>query len=320
MSNYQQRAVVVKRNLSTGSYRLPHPLAKLWYFDKIRIWLKRRLADERVVWLRKHCRGGLYEKKRRKQWDPRYVMGLELYQPDDEALQYLATLDGVLLNYAEVALDWTFSNQQQVDEAYEFVRSFHVKRWHGEQWVVFCRGSSRYTARQGVANLLVVYSDLPCRRLTEPTPCLHLEWRLTGARALQRAGLSTVSELLRLDHRQFWQARLLLRTVKQQALGHQYNRHVLGRGRRGGPWIEFYGSGLAYDFDGRAGYVLMRRAGGSTQSVVDLCGKQFDVSRCLSPLEVDELLPNVEQFLPAVTGSENDCRGVELDQGNQWVR
>ena len=167
--------------------------------------------------------------------------------------------------------------------------------------------------------MLVVYADLPCRRVTEETPCVHLEWRLNGSRALQRAGLGTVGQLLQLDHRQFWQERLLLRTVKQQALGHQYNRHVLGRGRRGRPWIEFYGP-ITYDFDGRAGYVLMRRAGGSTQSVVDLCGKQFDVSRCLSPLEVDELLPNVEQFLPAVSGSENNCRGVELAQGNQWLR
>jgi hypothetical protein len=324
MANYQQRAVVVKRNISTGSYRLPQPLAKLWYFDKIRIWLQRRLPEWRIVWLRKHCRRRLYEKKRRKPWDPRYVMGLELYQPDDEALQYLATLDGVLLNYVECALDWTFSNKQQVDEAYEFVRSFHIKLWHREQWVVFYRGTTRYTAKQGVANLLVVYSDLLCRRLTEPTPCVHLEWRLNGARALQRAGLGTVGQLLQLDHRAFWQKRLLMHTVDQQALGHHYNRHVLGRGRRGRPWIEYYGPGLAYDFDGRSGYMLMRRAGGSTQSVVDLCRKQFDVAQCLQRLDVDELLPNerldVEQFLPAVTGSENDCRGVELDQGNQWVR
>ena len=178
-------------------------------------------------------------------------------------------------------MDWTFSNKQQVDEAYEFVRSFHIKRWRGEQWVVFCRGTSRYSAKQGVANLLVVYSDLPCRRVTEETACVHLEWRLNGARALQRAGLGTIGQLLQLDHRAFWQKRLLMHTVDQQALGHHY-RYVLGRGRKGRPWIECYGP-ITYDFDGRSGYMLMRRAGGSTQSVVDLCRKQFDVSAVPEP-------------------------------------
>jgi hypothetical protein len=46
--------------------------------------------------------------------------------------------------------------------------------------------------------------------------------------------------------------------------------------------------------------VLMRTVGseakgtkGSVQAVVDRYRREFDVSRCLVPLEVDELLPSV---------------------------
>jgi hypothetical protein len=291
------------------------PAEKSSYVDCIQLWLKDPLPPTRLEWLATQC-DSVDVRQQRKRWDPAYRVRLQVRRFSQEALQWLATLSGALLNYVEVGLDWTFNNERERDEAHEFVRRHHIKRWHGDQQVTVYK-STRYTARRRVRrvpNMLVVYSDLPCR-VSGEVNCVHLEWRLSGARTLQRAGLSTFGELLQLDHRAFWKERLLMRTVNQQALGHQYNMHVLGRDRRRGPWIEFYGAAksLAYDFDGRAGYMLMRRAGDTTQGVADSYGKLFDVSRCLVPLDVDELLP-------AGSGIDNDSRGVELVQGNQWVR
>jgi hypothetical protein len=132
----------------------------------------------------------------------------------------------------------------------------------------------------------VVYADLPCR-ITGEVYCVHVEWRLNGARALQRAGLGTVSDLLLLDLHLFWQRRLLMRSVNVQALGRLYNAHIGGINDRGpGPW------------DSTIGQVLMRTVGseaagtrGTTQALVDRFRRRFDVNRALQELDVTELLP-----------------------------
>jgi hypothetical protein len=196
--------------------------------------------------------------------------------------------------------DWTFNSEEERDAAHEFVGRHHIKRWHGKQRAKVHKGT-RYTGQRRVPNKLVTYGDQPCR-VSGEIHCLHLEWRLNGARALRRAGITTVSQLLELDHRQFWKERLLLRRVNLEALGRQYNRHVLGKGRRRGPWIAFYGPGkpIRYNYDGRAGYILMRTSGsqekgtrGTAQAVVDEWRKHFHVSRCLEAIEIPELLPGV---------------------------
>lgn len=309
MSNYRQRSAAVKRNLGAGVC-LPHPAAKYWYFDKIRIWLKERLPEWRIDWLREHCRGGLYEEqeRERKRWDPRYVMCLQLYQPDDEALRWLAKLGGVLLNYAECALDLVFNNKQEADAANELIRRYHIKRRHGSQLVLFCRGITRYSGPRRAANMLVMYCDKECRRTGE-VYCLHLEWRMSGVQSLERAGLGTVEQLLEIDHHRFWKERLLLRTVDYRALGRMYRVRILGQRRgRGRTW------------DSKIGCSVLRAVGsaavrGSVQSLVDRYRRRFDIGRCLVPLPVDGFLPNV-------AGSDEDRRrstGSEIWSEEQEV-
>ena len=266
------------------------PTEKMSYVDSIQLWLKNPLLPRtRLDWLAARC-DSIDVRQQPKRWDPAYRVRLQVRRPSQEALQWLATLSGVLMNYVEIGLDWTFTTEEERDAAHEFVINHHIKRWHGDQQVTFHKGT-RYTAQRRVPNKLVSYADRPSR-ITEEIHCVHVQWRLNGARALQRAGIATVAELLKLDHHQFWKDRLLLRRVNQQALGRQYNVHVLGKGRRRGPWIAYYGPGksLRYNYDGRAGYILMRTRG-TTQAVVDEFRKHFDVSRCLEALEIPELLP-----------------------------
>ena len=91
--SYAQADAAVKQN-----ERTPHPLAKYSYFDKSEFGCSGgcRKAE------RSGC-GNIAAAAAASTWGGNasagtaYRMHLQLYQPDDEALQYLATLDGVLL-------------------------------------------------------------------------------------------------------------------------------------------------------------------------------------------------------------------------------
>jgi hypothetical protein len=62
-------------------------------------------------------------------------------------------------------------------------------------------------ARRG--SEVVLYSDR--RSKAEQTrACLHIDWRIKGAEALRAASLSTPTDVVELNHRRFWDERLLL--------------------------------------------------------------------------------------------------------------
>ena len=291
------------------------PAGVIAYVDKIQLWLKTPLGTE-LDWLRSEC-GGLHHVRKSKRWDRSrsYRQRLQLLQPSLKVLQWLSALEGVLLNYLELALDLTFDSEEERDEAHEFVCHYHVKRWHREQKIKFVKGS-RYTGRRAVPNKLVSYADLACR-ITGEVYCVHLEWRLNGAPAVERAAISTVRELLQLDVRQFWKERLILRTFDYRALGRQHNIHILGKGRRRGPWIKFLGrwKSIAYDYDRMAGATLVRVCG-STQAVIDEYRKRLDVGHCLENVNACQLLPKrwemdgKQSFRPEPVSAEGQASGL----------
>jgi len=265
------------------------PVEVIAYPDNVQVWSKTVFPTTQLEWLGARCGNGLDVELRPKRWDRsrQYQQRLQLRRPSREALQWLSASDGILVNYLELALDWSFDHVDERDEAHDFVCKYHVKRWHGDQKIKFVKGT-RYTGERQTANKLVSYADLPSR-MTGEVYCVHLEWRLNGVQALRRAGIETVSELLKLDAHEFWKKRLIMRAVDCRALGRQYQIHVLGKGRRRGP---YFGSKktAAYDFDIMVGgtLVMMR---GSTQAVVDEFRKGFDVARCLREIDVPQLLP-----------------------------
>jgi hypothetical protein len=280
------------------------PVQKLSYIDGVQVWLKKPWSRRELAWLARRC-GSLDVRQQAKRWDRAYRVRLQLRQPGHEALQWLAKLNGVLMNYVEVALDWIFNSEEERDAAHEFIRRHHVKRWHGKQEVFSYQGA-RYTAKRRAANKLVNYAEQGSR-ISGELFCEHVEWRLSGTRALRRAGISSLNDLLELDHRQFWAERLPMRTVNLDTLGRLYCNHVLGKGPRRGPWIEFFGpkKSIRFDYHGRTGYVVSqtcgsRQAGTSatTQALIDEWRSKFEVGRCLEALDVEHLLP-AEQVWPS---------------------
>jgi hypothetical protein len=268
------------------------PAAIIAYIDSIQIWLKRPLRRSQQHWLESVCDGPCEFKLEAKQWQRDYVQRIQLRRPQPTALEFLSQHDA-LLNYVELALDWTFDCEAEKAKALAFVDLHLVKRWHGNQQVHYYE-TTRYTAERRSANNLVIYADRHCR-ITGEVDCLHFEWRMRRAQTLQRAGLATVADLLDFDHRQFWRQRLLLYALDIHELGRQYNRNVRHVGPLRGPWTRALGSRqppVLYDYHRRMGHLLLRLVTHpSVQAVIDEYRNVLVVSRCLRLLNVRHLLP-----------------------------
>ena len=95
-----------------------------------------------------------------------------------------------------------------------------------------------------------------------------------------------------MEHREFWQNRLLFYTVKARELGRQYRFRVDGKQRR--EWILFYNKGrFAYDVDDRTGSLMVRLCQQSTQKVIDTYPQQVEVRNCLQQIQTQDLLPRI---------------------------
>lgn len=282
----RRRATNVGRRWSVSKLRHPcdlssevQPKRVIPYFDKVQAWSKTHLSAAELAHLRDHCTTVHRMKKK-----PRFNRGqgycefLVLRQPDDEALNFLAQRQGLLVNLLEVALDWIFESEDERDHASDLVAQLHVKKWRRPGMQVRLVGSTRYSDPRGASNNFVLYPDKACR-ITGDQYCVHLEWRmrLDGIKSLHL----TAEQLIRFDHFAFWERRLLFFDVDRRELGRLcHNR--LKRSKRRGAWITQFRS-YSYDHDVRAGATIFHVLR-STQSVIDELGGFSAVKRALIPV------------------------------------
>ena len=192
--------------------------------------------------LRQQCgQGGLHAVNKPARFNRHLKQRLQLHQPSIEAIQSLSTKDHYV-NYLELSLDWVFQSEEERDEAYDFVCQYHVKKWHGKQEVKIAGDGevTRYTGPRRAPNVMVTYKDKPSKETGEVN-CVHFDWRIKG-RALSRLPKEegkndfryfSLKDLNVMEHREFWQNRLLFYQVKARELGRQYRYKVEGRQRRG---------------------------------------------------------------------------------------
>lgn len=265
------------------------------FFDKIQVWLKQPLSPAQINWVRCQCgTGGLHVRNRTASFDHRYRQRLQLYQPNGQVLKWLAKRNEVHLNFAEFSLDWTFNNQSDCDDAWEFICKYQVKKHHRNHGIRFVKGVTRYTGPRNAPNVLAIYYDLPSKASGE-IHCVHFDWRINRVAALRRAGYSSVSDLVNVNFHHFWLNRLQLYALVPGKLGRMYWNHQRKTNRRG-RWLVRCKNGFEYDADVRTGGLIIR-ALGSTQAVLDGYGKKFDVRRCLSAIDDSHLLPNPHDIL-----------------------
>ncbi len=266
----------------------PKPTNSVACFDRVQVWLKAPETARRLAELRRHC-GRLHVDNRPSSFDRAYRQRLELKQPNDAALRWLAAHSDGLVNRLEVALDFVFDTAAERDDAFEFLHRHLVRRWHGKQTVRAIRGgttallteeieqaNTRYDGSRAARNVIAFYRE-DHSRITGEGNCLHLEWRAKGAHAVRQAGVQSVKDLFDFDHRGFWQKRLVLIQVEPERLGRSIrNRGRLGRGRKDRR-------------DGQVGQVVLNSVG-SVQELIDRYGRRR-IQRAFRPIEIDGLLP-----------------------------
>lgn len=283
-----------------SSARLIKPRAIYAYFDKIQFWLRnpidRNTRDQLETW----CgRGGLHQQNGPARFDSNFRQRIQLRQPTDQALRWLAQRDDALINQAEVTLDFVFEYRAQRDEVWDFLHRHLIRRWHGrKQEIRFYRPKTRiplnaadgtvgtrYDAGRWAPNVIASYRE-DHSRITGEVNCLHLEWRLKGSKPMRGVGIVSSQDVACFDHRLFWQKRLLLRTADQERLGRLIRNRANGKRSRI--------SGVKRSDD----YWISRRTGNhylrtreTVQELIDEFGKAHRIQRALVPISNEVLLP-----------------------------
>jgi hypothetical protein len=261
------------------------------YVDKIQLWLKRPLSAAKLNHLRSLCgtpdrvrtrHYPVHVRNEPKRWDRSFKQRLQLRQPTRDALDFVATLDGVLVNIVEIALDWTFNRWYHRDDARDLADRWLVTRHHRDQGIRFVK-RTRYTAGRPAPNNLVTYSDRPSKATGE-LYCVHVEWRINGVRAFSRADIKSMHDLVNLDFRKFWHDRLVMRAIDINRLGRLYHqwmkRTTKYQGRRR----------FIFDCDRLAGGAI-HHCLGSTQAIMDMYRNKFKLRPALVHLDSTHLLP-----------------------------
>jgi hypothetical protein len=274
---------------------LPKPVTVHPYFDKLAIWLPR----PEPKWLIRQTAEGsghLRISNGAARFNRAFRQRIEVKQPTERFLHWLAQHEDGLVNAAEVALDLTFGHWIQRDEAFELVDWSLVRRWHGQkQRVRLYRrdkdgkrvevqeamdAQSRYDGPRTAPNILFPYKQNHDRFTGELCHLLHMEWRAKGASAVRSIGIESPVDLLDFDFRQFWAERLLLFDVDEGKVG-----RLLRNNRQGGR------SRTTTFLDQRLGGAMVRGSWSVQQFLDRFRPWKFRVERALVPIDSTDWLP-----------------------------
>lgn len=192
-------------------------------FDRLEIWLDRSEYPGQLDALKAHCRK-VKHIVGEMPYNPRWKSQLEIFQPTTECLQELnQALGGTVftqITYAEPAID-LIPRSSKITKRLEktFLESAVPKYLRNA--AILVEGSTWYFERltddkgQRHERVLVAYADKPSklnnrRYWVKGLPCLHIEMRLSGAPALERAGIHSINDLILFQHSSFWNSRIEL--------------------------------------------------------------------------------------------------------------
>jgi hypothetical protein len=270
------------------------PVGVYCYTDNVQVWLRELLSSRQRRWLQNRCDCFVDDQPAR--FDPRYRQRVQIRQPPETVLGWIAQRRDAYVNRLELALDLVFATEQEKEEAETFIRKHLVKNHRGKQEIQLQGGTTTmYLASPGAANNIVTYAGRECR-ITGEINCLHIEWRKCGGAALRQEGISA-KNLNDIDHRDFWQRKLLLYAINPSKLGRQYRKVYEGRRHRRRDQLITRGS-LNYNVEKRMGQTIIKAIGvkkgiESTQAVIDAHrGKKLNVRKSLERIEVKHLLPS----------------------------
>lgn len=259
------------------------------YFDRVAFWIKTPADKAALDYLQSNS-GHCFHRQKAARFDKSYRQWVDLKQPNQNALAWIADRNDAYINRAEVALDAVFSNWADRDDARDFLDWSIIRNWHGQQRVVIVgeRNPTRYDGSRYARNSIKIY-PCPHSRVTGELHCLHIEWRLNDIRAMRRAGINSGSDLLEFNHRKFWEKRLLLLEVEPERLGRLLNnRNNQTRNRQ--PRFVTYSHGKKVNVDGRMGAVVVNSVS-SIQELIDRYGSEVRLKRVMRSIGNEGWLP-----------------------------
>jgi hypothetical protein len=205
------------------------PVGVYCYIDNVQVWLREPLGPRQRRWLQNRCDCFVDDQPAR--FDPRYVQRLQIRQPPETVRKWITQRRDAYVNRLELALDLVFASEREKEEAETFIRKHLVKNHRGKQDIRLQGGTTTmYLAAPEAANNIVTYGDQECR-ITGEINCLHIEWRKRGGAAVRQEGITT-KNLNDIDHRDFWQRKLLLDNINARKLGREYRKIYEGRRHR----------------------------------------------------------------------------------------
>lgn len=194
------------------------------YIDSICVVLPGRMPKEMFRFLRESLYAALRPRKRRyvlrkvTTANGFWIFKITVHQPTPASVQILEdavdTINARLLE-VHVSLDLETSSLADAMALQDYLEHRLLPSTRQSKPVERFKTTTYFNrlTRKGLE--VAVYSDKPSK--VNGAPCFHMDWRMIGAAILKRERLSTGSEILGLDHRDFWDRKLALWLPPSQA-------------------------------------------------------------------------------------------------------
>lgn len=136
---------------------------------------------------------------------------LYVHQPSIEALQALqVSRVPWRISQVHLALDICTTDRADSDKLHRHVEQLLVPTKRPSVATQHVLDQTTYFGKGNRRGLeVVLYSDRKSK-VDKQSACLHIDWRVMGSVALRKAHLREPADLLRLNHRSFWDKRLCL--------------------------------------------------------------------------------------------------------------
>ena len=219
------------------------------FIDSVRFRVVKPLNKPQIQFLRQHAK--FVRHRYSKNYIPNYTLDLwTVVVPDKAAVLLLDSL-GVMVNYVELARDYTGGDAARLHDLFDHC-FYHP--WHGKhETIIWYKGTTTMTGQRRAGHWFIWYSDKPSK-ITGEVECFHLEARYQGVAALRKIGINRARDLLKVDHTAYWQKHLHLLQEDRERLGRCWDNQR-SRSRRSKPLIERFGP-LSYNVDLAVGNVL----------------------------------------------------------------
>jgi hypothetical protein len=118
------------RNIGSAT-RPVKPLSVHGFFDRVHGWLRFPATRAQQAFLKSHCGSAKFFDHTPCRSNRQLRQRIDLKQPDQYALEWLAAREGAFINIIEIALDLCFANLADRDAVWFYSARHLIRRWHG---------------------------------------------------------------------------------------------------------------------------------------------------------------------------------------------